>query len=137
MVTFKNLSAYAGAPPKDGESRKIAGGPLYDLAAIQALTAQPDSMKLWTRRCVDKAADLGFDAAGVGGLIRELSKQDYRDSEWCDNGKGGAAACDAYDLRRNEYVETAGKTYRMEYFLKFALSKTGTLVLMVSCHTSN
>ena len=37
--------------------------------------------------------------------------------------------------RRNEYVETAGKTYRMEYFLKFALSKTGKLVLMVSCHT--
>lgn len=137
MVTFKNLSAYEGAPPKDGGSRKITGGPLYELAKIQALSAQPGSVKLWTRRCVDKAADLGFDAAGVGGLIRELSNQDYRDSEWCENGKGGTAACDAYTLSRLEHVEATNKSYRIEYFLKFALSKTGTLVLMVSCHTSN
>jgi hypothetical protein len=137
VVTFKNLSAYGGNPPGDGENRKIAGGPLYGLAEIQALSAQPDSVKLWTRRCVDKAADLGLDAAGVGGLIRELSKQDYRDSEWCENGKGGVAACDAYTLSRLEHVEAANKSYRIEYFLKFALSKTGTLVLMVSCHTSN
>ncbi len=137
MVIFKNLSAFGGNPPGDGGSRKIAGGPLYDLTEIQALSAQPDSVKLWTRRCVDKAADLGFDAAGVGGLIRELLKQDYRDSEWCENGKGGAAACDAYTLSRLERVEASNKSYRIEYFLKFALSKTGALVLMVSCHTSN
>lgn len=137
MVTFKNVSAYDGKPPGDGESRKIAGGPLYDLAEIQALSAQPDSVKLWTRRCIDKAADLGFDAAGVGGLIRELSKQDYRDSEWCENGKGGVAASDAYMLQRIERIEAANKSYRIEYFLKFALSQTGKLVLMVSCHTSN
>ena len=137
MVIFKNLSAFGGNPPGDGGSRKIAGGPLYDLPEIQALSAQPDSVKLWTRRCVDKAADLGFDAAGVGGLIRELLKQDYRDSEWCENGKGGAAACDAYTLSRLERVEASNKSYRIEYFLKFALSKTGALVLMVSCHTSN
>lgn len=74
MVTFKNLSAYAGDPPKDGGSRKITGGPLYALAAIQALAARPGTVNLWT--------------------------------------------------------EKAG----MEYFLKFALSKTGKLVLMVSCH---
>lgn len=137
MVAFKNLSACGGKPSGDGESRKIAGGPLYDLTAIQALSVQPDLVKLWTRRCVDKAADLGFDAAGAGGLIRELSKQDCRDSEWCENGKRGAAACDAYTLSRLEHVEAVNKSYRIEYFLKFALSKTGTLVLMVSCHASN
>lgn len=135
MVTFKNLSAYEGTPPKDGESRKIAGGPLYKLAEIQALATTPDAVKLWTGKCRRDVANLTLDAADVGALLQELTERDYRDSEWCDNGKGVWAACDAYNLRRNEYVETAGKTYRMEYFLKFALSKTGKLVLMVSCHT--
>ena len=49
--------------------------------------------------------------------------------------RANEVACDAYNLRRNEYVETADKTFRMKYFLKFALSKTSKLVLMVSCHT--
>ena len=137
VVTFKNLSAYEGTPPEEGKSRKIADGPLYSLAEIQALSEQPDTVMLWTRRCVDKAADLGFDASGVGGLFRELSKQDYRDSEWCENGKGGVAACDAYTLSRVERIEATNKLSRIVYFLKFALSKTGKLVLMVSCHTSN
>lgn len=137
MVTFKNLSAYDGVPPSEGGDRKIAGGPLYGLARIQALTEQPNSVKLWTRRCVDKAADLGLDAPGVGGLIRELKEQDYRDSEWCENGKGAWAACDAYTLTRNEYLESTGKWSRTTYFLKFAESRIGWLVLIVSCHTSN
>lgn len=135
MVTFKNLSAYEGAPPKEGESRKIAGGPLYTLADIQALAATPGTVNLWTAKCRRDAANLTLDVTDVGVLLQELTKRDYRDSEWCDNGKGAWAACDAYNLRRNEYVETAGKTFRMEYFLKFALSKAGKLVLMVSCHT--
>jgi hypothetical protein len=80
-------------------------------------------------------ANLILDTSGVGAMLRELTGRDYRDSEWCDNGKGAWAACDAYTLRHDEYVETAGRTFRMEYFFKFALSKTGKLVLMVSCHT--
>ena len=135
MVTFKNLSAYEGAPPKDGGSRKITGGSLYTLAEIQALAATPGNVNLWTTKCRRDVANLTMDVADVGALLQELTERDYRDSEWCDNGKGAWAACDAYNLRRNEYVETAGKTFRMEYFLKFALSKTGKLVLMVSCHT--
>ncbi|MBL8399538.1 MAG: hypothetical protein JNL00_00575 [Candidatus Accumulibacter sp.] len=105
------------------------------MGEIQALAATPDAVKLWTGKCRRDVANLTLDAADVGALLQELTERDYRDSEWCDNGKGAWAACDAYNLRRNEYVETAGKTFRMEYFLKFALSKTGKLVLMVSCHT--
>lgn len=136
MVPFKNLSAFNGVSPKDGESRKIAGGPLYPLADVQALTLQPGSLNLWTRRCMQDVAKLGFDADDVGGLIRELTEQDYRDSEWCDNGKSWAA-CDAYTLKRFEFIEAAGKSFRIEYFLKFALGKSGKLILIVSCHTSN
>ncbi len=135
MVTFKNLSAYAGDLPKDSGDRKIPDGPLYKLAEIQTVAAAPGAVQLWTAKCRRDAANLTLDAADVGTMLQELTGRDYRDSEWCDNGKGAWAACDAYTLRRLEYLESASKSFRMEYFLKFALSKTGKLVLMVSCHT--
>jgi len=137
VVTFKNLSAYDGDLPSDGKTRKIAGGPLYALARIKALTKLPDAVNLWTAKARRDVANLAMAPADVGDMIRQLTEHDYRDSEWCDNGKGSCAACDAYALTRDEYVEHAGKSYRMVYFLKFAESRTGKLVLIVSCHTSN
>lgn len=137
MVTSNNLSAYAGTPPDEGENCKIANGPLYGLARIQSLTELPDSVKLWTAKCRRDVANLGLEPADVGSMIRELKERDYRDSEWCENGKGFWAACDAYTLTRNEYLENVGKSFRIQYFLKFAESRTGTLMLIVSCHTSN
>jgi len=137
VVIFTNLSAYDGVPPADGETRKIAGGPLYDLARVKVLTELPDAVNLWTAKARRDVANLTMAPADVGGMIRQLTERDYRDSEWCDNGKGCCAACDAYALTRDEYVEHAGKSYRMVYFLKFAESRTGRLVLIVSCHTSH
>ena len=137
MVISQNLSAFNGVPPASGEERKITGGPVYELARIQELTKQPDTVKLWTEKCRRDAANLTLDTGDLGEMIRVLTNNDYRDSEWCDNGKGFWAACDAYKLVRNEFIEAAGKSFRMEYFLKFAESRTGKLVLMVSCHTSN
>jgi hypothetical protein len=131
------LSAYGGLLPNEGEDRKIAGGPLYGLAKIQALTELPDSVQFWTAKCRRDAANLTLEPADVGAMIRELKERNYRDSEWCDNGKGFLAACDTYTLTRDEYLENAGKWSRTTYFLKFAESKTGRLVLIVSCHTSN
>lgn len=92
-------------------------------------------MNLWTRRCRNTAADLGLDTGDVGALIRELSERDYRDSEWCENGRGAYAACDAYTLRRLEFMEKVGKSFTVEYFLKFAVARTGQLLLNVFCHT--
>jgi hypothetical protein len=137
MVISRNLSAYDGVPPAEGENRKIADGPLYELAKIQALTEQPDAVNLWTAKCIKDAAKLALDPSDLGGLIRELANNDYHDSEWCDNGKNFWAACDAYTLTRSEFNDYAGKSFRIVYFLKFAESKTGKLVLVVSCHTSN
>ncbi len=135
MVPFKNLSAYPGEPPREGDPRKIPGGPLYTLSEVQSLTHQPGALNLWTRRCSTTVAALGLDTDDVGALIRELTERDYRDSEWCENGRGAWAACDAYTLRRLEFRETVGKSFATEYYLKFALAKTGALLLMVSCHT--
>lgn len=135
MVIPSNLSAYEDVPPNDGEDRKIINGPLYPLARIQALAETPDGVFLWTRKCGRDVSNLGWDTADVADRILELREKDYRDSEWCENGKGRWAACDAYSLRRTEYQEYVGKNISVEYFLKFAESKTGKLVLIISCHT--
>ena len=44
------------------------------------------------------------------------------------------AACDAYSIRRLEVIPATSKAMPVGYFLKFAIGKTGCLVLMVSCH---
>ncbi len=68
--------------------------------------------------------------------VRALAKDphQYIDSEWCTNGFGVWAACDAYEVQRREWVKTANKEMNMVYFVKFAIGKTGALVLVVSCH---
>ena len=70
----------------------------------------------------------------VAELLTELQPHQYIDSEWCTNGFGAWAACDAYAVRRREWVSTVKKEMNMEYFVKFAIGKTGALVLVVSCH---
>lgn len=70
----------------------------------------------------------------VAELIQGLRKDCYIDSEWCENGKGAWAACDAYSIKRLETALASGKSMTVEYFVKFAVSKTGQLVLLVSCH---
>jgi hypothetical protein len=107
---------------------------LYPLERVQALASKPGGLLLWTRKCVRDVANLTWDADDVASVISALIPGDYKDSEWCDNGRAWAA-CDAYTIRRREWVETARKELTIEYFLKFAIGKTGPLVLMVSCHT--
>lgn len=134
MVNFLIVSEYIG-DLEPGDRVKIASGPLYALERVQGLVSASGRLTLWTKRCRLKVQDLGWDADDVAQLLLSLTVVDYKDSEWCDNGKGAWAACDAYTIRRREWVEAARKELTIEYFLKFAIGKTGTLVLMVSCHT--
>lgn len=134
MVNFIIVSEYSGGPVP-GARVKIGCGPLYSLERVQELVSAPGRLRLWTRGCVLKVQDLGWDEDDVAQLLLGLTAADYKDSEWCDNGKGAWAACDAYTIRRREWVEAARKELTIEYFLKFAIGKTGALVLMVSCHT--
>ncbi|MCP4701745.1 MAG: type II toxin-antitoxin system MqsR family toxin [Gammaproteobacteria bacterium] len=139
MVTYepKNFSRYPGLPPQqlDG-NRKITGGPLYPLEEAQDIARKADAVELWTKKCVNDAKNLGLDSQDVGALLQKLQKCNYRNSEWCENGKGGWVACDAYALICNERIENTDKIFRMEYFFKFAIGKSGALLLIVSFHLS-
>lgn len=133
MVNFLVVSEYSGGPTP-GDRVKIGGGPLYSLERVQGLLSQSGRLLLWTRKCSRDVANLTWDEDDVAELIQSLQSSDYKDSEWCGNGKAWAA-CDAYTIQRRERIEAARKEMTVEYFLKFAIGKTGALVLMVSCHT--
>lgn len=136
MVTFIVLSEYSQDPPTAFGRFKIPNGPLYDLARVHALVADENRLKAWTKKCrndIDKY--FAGDYEEVAKLIQCIKARDYIDSEWCENGSGSIAACDAYTVRRQEELPATGKWMTFEYFLKFAIGKTGTLVLAVSCHT--
>lgn len=137
MVTFYVLSEYSQDPPTESGRAKIAVGPLYELERVWALAQDDGKVQALTRNCrrdVDKFFD--GDYGEVAALIQAAKASNYIDSEWCENGSGGIAACDAYTVRRTEVVPATGKRETFEYFLKFAIGKAGNLVLVVSCHTS-
>lgn len=137
MVKIVVVSEYSSNPPEAlGTGRiKIGGGPRYDLTRVQTLVKDEHQLMAWTEKCrkdVRKWFDDDFQR--VADLIGCLKASDYIDSEWCENGKGAIAACDAYSVRRAETAPATGQTLQMEYFLKFAVSRTGKLMLIVSCH---
>lgn len=138
MVNNKNVSAFRGEPPADGRACKIRSGPLYSPSDVLAIL-ELNPPTLWTRRCVGDVASLGFDIEGVRSLLREaLIQNRYHNSEWCQNCLDGPwAACDSYLLRRLEWNDNAHKELTCEYYLKFAIARTGQLILTVSCHTSS
>jgi len=134
MVRKIILSEYSSDPPDESGRVKIdIGGPLYDLSRVRALVEDETQLVLWTEKCrrdVHKLFD--SDLEQVADLL--LGPMDYVDSEWCENGKGAIAACDAYRVRRSEWIEATRRSMTVEYFVKFAIGKTGKLVLLVSCH---
>ena len=137
MVKMFVVSAYSLDPPEVFLGHdKIFGGPLYDLSKVQALARGKGQLQAWTDKCrKDVRKWFDDDFGRVADLLEALKTTDYIDSEWCENGKGALAACDAYGIRVRETVPGMSRSVHMEYFLKFAESKTGALVLMVSCHT--
>ena len=139
MITFVVISEYSQDPPtQTGLRVKIAvGRSLYALDRVQALAGNGQRIKAVTQKCLQDVETLfAGEYDDVASLIRAIRPHDYRDSEWCDCGKGSVAACDAYVVHRVEVAPGSGQQVSVTYFLKFAISKTGQLVLMVSCHLS-
>jgi hypothetical protein len=136
MVNFYIVSEYSSPPPTSGSGEKIVGGPIYSLERVREILKDGTGLQLWTRDCASNVRALGWIHDDVISLVRKLESGNYIDSEWCENGKGAYAACDAYTVRSREWVVAADKEMMIEYFMKFAINKLGTMVLTVSCHTS-
>ena len=135
MVSFYIISEYISTSPSKGGGEKIPGGPLYPLDRVKSIIKDGTGLQLWTRDCVLNVTELGWEKADVINLIQQLRHDNYIDSEWCENGRGAYAACDAYSIRVKEWIEAANKHMLIEYFVKFAINKLGTMVMTISCHT--
>ncbi len=141
MVNTKIVSRFTGPiPPEgDGAARKIAGGPLYEHETVLEILALGESVVVpWTRKCASDLKKYELDLNDVVAIIRlALSEGRFIGSEWCVNQPGGAwAACDSYSLKRREWLESARKHMDIEYYIKFAIGKTGKVILTASCHLS-
>lgn len=138
MVKTVVLSEYSAEPPEQpGRFKILTPGrqPLYPLARVHHLARDEKRLFLWTRRCRLNVHELfDSDLDRVAELVLSLRPEGYIDSEWCENGQGGLAACDAYRTRRQETMAATGQPVTVEYFVKFAIGKTGQLLLLVSCH---
>lgn len=145
MVSRKNVGCRQDLqPPSEGASGddlKIQGGPLYTRTDIcDILNAGLSSINLWTEDCnYDVSINLEWEMMEVHDiLVLAMAKGKFLSSEWChQSGNGPMAPCDSYRVSRQEWIKTAKKEMLMSYFLKFAISKTGKILLIVSCHLSN
>lgn len=113
-------------------------GPLYDKDRVLRLLTEEENIIVWTRKCGSDLQSLGIDLEDVAELIRTgLEKGIFLGSQWCEQKRNGPwAACDAYRIFRLEWSEVAHKEISVEYYIKFAINKTGKLLLVVSCHLS-
>lgn len=135
-----NVGKCPGNPPAKNagnEERKISGGPQYPVAEVlPLLKSEPAKVRVWTIDCGKDIAKLGLDLPEVASLISDaILNGKFHCSEWCTQKPDGPwAICDAYVLRRTEWNHAAKKNMECEYYVKFAIGRSGSILLLVSCH---
>jgi hypothetical protein len=125
-------------PPDPLPGKRRKPGPIYDLAAVQArLTG--DAVFLATQRCRNAVQDMDWDHDDVARLIRALTSQDYRNSEWCESSGGVITDADVYMLYYDPIDQCRGDRARhRRYYVKFGFRPNDhrLMVMVFSCHLS-
>lgn len=142
MVSYVNVGRCVTVSlPADWSSdagRKIdTSSPLYAPDEVLSILAKGAiATRLFTTTCAADVANEGWSLRDVGDLLKDaIQNGKFRGSQWCRQGaKGPIAACDAYSITRQ--VIDGHRTYTAKYYVKFAIAKTGTLLLIFSCHPS-
>jgi len=139
MVNTTIVSRHSGELPlNEGASRKISGGPLYPAEEVRELLANSgdQAIRAWTNKCNEDMQKWTLNADDLLELIEiGLRIGRFRGSEWCVQQPNGPwAACDVYLVKRREMMPNAPVEMDTEYYIKFAVSKTRVVLLVVSCH---
>ncbi|WP_376692049.1 hypothetical protein [Wenzhouxiangella sp. EGI_FJ10409] len=118
-----------------GGNRTIARTPIYDPDEVLALV-QTESAMFWTRRAGRDAAKWSLDISDISQLVAAaIQGGRFQGAEWCQQSPEGPwAACDSWSVTRSEWIENAGKSVDITYYLKYAISRTGSVLLIVSSH---
>jgi len=132
------VSQYARGRPDGG--RSITDGPLYSADEILSLLegGGNQAVSAWTRRCSDDLQNLEIGPEELASLLKlAVRRGRFLGSAWClQRPNGPWAACDAYSLVRRERAPHADAQLDVEYYVKFAIAKTGSALLVASCHLS-
>lgn len=143
MVTRKNVSKWSGAEVPSEEELASAGGrliakdQLYAAAEVRKiLQTAPTPILYFTQKCQRDVSDRLWDEKFVAGLLEDaLSIGKRAKPEWCVQAPTGpVAACDVYIVRRRERHPSKDAEIVMEYYVKFAISLNGNIILLTSCH---
>lgn len=141
MVTLKIISRYSkGGAPGPGVSRKISGGPLYPQPEVLELLAKKAvEVRPITQACIDDVGNLKLSSSQLNFLLKTaLTTGQYLNAQWCGAGKPGVwAACDAYKLVWNSSNPVDEDEPGTPLYVKFCIGKTGLIMLLISCHTSD
>lgn len=133
-------------PSQDVESSRAIGGPLWQLGEIHAIAKlqlqQGHGLVPITDSCLLDLQKLSFERDDVAQLILQLNHGHYDKSLWClTSPRAGVQLrpeklwypCDAYTISRREQV-LAGSTINVDYYLKFCMTSSRKLVLLLSVH---
>lgn len=136
-------------PPEGAKNRRIQGGPLFDLPALQRLVREGTldlsndaHCYVATNDCWDDLRKLrwstGREFKEVFLLLRpktDTSKGDFYRSEWCMDSDGYWNASDAYRIRVDQFDNWKRDVNAPLYYIKFSILPTGELCLvLISCH---
>ncbi|MCV3265225.1 hypothetical protein OGZ01_32410 [Vibrio harveyi] len=136
----RNVSAFEQDPPTGTTTGRIHinGRCMKKKASLRFFESEGNAPIPWTRQCKTDIQKLALDTDNINELLKQAIKQGrYLKSEWCvQKPTGPWAACDSYHLQREEWIEYAHKYISCNYYVKFAIGKTGKILLLVSCHVS-
>ncbi|MCZ2098445.1 MAG: hypothetical protein LC121_19720 [Anaerolineae bacterium] len=98
--------------------------------------AAAGQLLLWSSGAIRDAQKWSFELDDLCRLVSlAVQRGRYLRSEWCEQRPNGPwAACDAYRVTRFEWNEAAHKDFELAYYMKFAISKTGQMLLSASNH---
>ena len=103
-----------------------------------------EAVKVVTRKCRRDLRNLDVEPEEIPGLVRyALTNGRYRASVWCllseDRNRANTlswAACDDYIVSRSEWIPQSGRRMDIEFYVKFAIGQSGSLLLLISYHPS-
>lgn len=135
MINNQNVSFYTGNPPKSNHRRPMLAGPLYSSEQVIDL-CKKESLVLWTEKSKLDARDYRLTIPELAEYIQKCFEVGrYEASEWCLKGSSGPwAAGDGYALTISKFMLPEMAIIDVEFYFKFAISKTGTTLLMISNH---
>ncbi len=109
-------------------------GPIYKLADAKKL-AQLGKVSVVGKYARNDISDLNWDDTDIATLFDALENRHYKNSHSYKLSDAHTNDCDAYVIHF-DYKTMQENKYSQDFYVKFAISPSGTLLLIFSCHYS-